>query len=144
MNKNLLLYIFILPSLRILQIKYKITIRSLYVLIILITGRHITVCTLCSSQLYVLKWTAQWNWKYWVISRLVPGIKTKDATKSKLSSSIQYWEIVGKKKYRRLPHMLRAQTTLHSLQSKKENVRGPINDISLIWLNLWNHTPFEI
>jgi len=33
--------------------------------------RHKTVCTVCSSKLNILKWTTQWNLKYWVIVHLV-------------------------------------------------------------------------
>jgi len=59
------------------------------------------VRNLCSLWLYIFQWTAQWHWTYWVTGLLVQGIKTKVAKKSRYSS-MEYWEIVGKMKYRRL------------------------------------------
>jgi hypothetical protein len=56
---------------------------------------------LCSSQLYVLKWTTQWKRKHPLISQPMQG-NENSARKSKLSTLFLENVIVGKVKYRRL------------------------------------------
>jgi len=43
----------------------------------------------CPAQLYILKWTTDWNRKHCVISRLAQGIKTNGETISKLPSAMK-------------------------------------------------------
>ena len=88
---------------------------------------------LCLSQLYILKCTTHWNWKYTAINHMVQGI-TNRCSEVSTNKSPGKLNIDGSS-VKTGTQIFRSRTTLHSLRHSRDNVCGTINDIFLTWRN---------
>jgi len=86
----------------------------------------------CSSQLYTLKCTTHWKWKYTAINHRYSEVKNVTFNSVPINRQ-ENW--MSTSSVTTATQVFHSRTTLHALRHSSHNVCGIINDIFLTWRN---------